>query len=185
MRYLLVIDCQNDFIDGALGTDEARARVSNIAKFIRDFDGKVMATRDTHTENYLKTFEGKRLPIPHCIVDSSIIRNTGVISDGASNGWKINDEIAESLKTKRGVELFTKSSFGAFSYIRHMDRSEIDEIVLVGFCTDICVISNALILRTTFQNVPITVVENCCAGTTPEKHKAALEVMKSCQIDVI
>lgn len=171
MKYLLVIDCQNDFIDGVLGTDEARARVSNIAKFIRGFDGDVMATRDTHTERYTETLEGKRLPIPHCIA--------------GTDGWKINSEIAEALKTKRGVELFNKSSFGAFSYIRHMYKSKIEEIILVGFCTDICVISNALILRTTFQNTPITVVENCCAGTTPEKHEAALEVMKSCQIDVI
>lgn len=167
----MVIDCQNDFIDGVLGTDEARARVPNIAKFIRGFDGCVMATRDTHTEKYLETLEGKRLPIPHCIAET--------------DGWKINSEITKALKTKRGVELFNKSSFGAFSYIRHMYKSKIEEIVLVGFCTDICVISNALILRTTFQDVPITVVENCCAGTTPEKHKAALEVMESCQIDVI
>lgn len=165
---LIVIDMQNDFIDGSLGTPEAQAIVPKVKEKIKKYKkaGKdIIFTKDTHFENYLDTFEGKNLPVEHCIK--------------GTEGWKINKE----LNTKVYANVIHKKTFGYLDWNVHINNYE--SIEIVGLCTDICVISNALILRAWFPNSTITVDASCCAGVTPEKHKAALEVMKSCQIEVI
>ena len=166
-KTLIVIDMQNDFISEALGTKEAQAIVPNVKKKIEEYKARgdeIIFTRDTHYEDYLKTNEGKHLPVEHCIKDSF--------------GW----EIAEELDTN-GCSCIDKETFG----FRYWDMlgDDIDEIELVGLCTDICVVSNALILKATFPEIKITVDASCCAGVTPETHKAALTTMKMCQINVI
>lgn len=165
---LIVIDMQNDFIDGSLGTPEAQAIVPKVKEKIEKYKeaGKdVIFTKDTHFENYLDTFEGKNLPVEHCIK--------------GTEGWEINKE----LNTKVHTNIIHKRTFGYLDWDIHIDDNKTIEII--GLCTDICVVSNALILRAIFPNNIITVDASCCAGVTPEKHKAALEVMKSCQIEVI
>lgn len=164
-KTLIVVDMQNDFIDGSLGTKEAQAIVGNVRKKIEEYNacgGEIIFTRDTHGEDYLETPEGKNLPVEHCI------RGT--------KGW----EIAEGLEVP-GCSYIDKPTFG---YI-HWDEREFGEIELVGLCTDICVVSNALILKAMFPDTEITVDAACCAGVTPETHRAALETMKMCQIRVI
>lgn len=168
--YLIVVDMQNDFIDGALGTPEAQAIVEKVAAKIRAFDGKVIFTRDTHSENYMETQEGAKLPVPHCIK--------------GSEGWEIRAEL-EALRTEPAVD---KPSFGSLA-LAHMLAEEnaaepIGSVTLVGLCTDICVISNAMIIKATMPEVPITVDAACCAGVTPESHKNALAAMKMCQITI-
>lgn len=166
-KVLIVIDMQNDFIDAALGTKEAQAIVPNVKKKIEEYKArgdKVFFTRDTHFENYLKTNEGKHLPVEHCV------KNT--------YGWQISDKLdTESCtiidKTTFGYRNWWEWDFGA------------DEIELCGLCTDICVVSNALILKAQYPEIDITIDANCCAGVTPESHKAALTTMKMCQINVI
>ena len=173
-RILVVVDMQNDFVDGALGTKEAVAIVPNVAKKIREFDGdEIFVTYDTHYDNYLSTLEGQKLPIPHCI-------------DG-SYGHELNEEVKAALAGKQYKDVI-KAGFGSFSITRGLkDRypGEEMEIELVGLCTDICVVSNALIMRAGYPNAKITVDASCCAGVTPETHLAALTTMKCCQIDVI
>jgi len=173
-RMLVVIDMQNDFVDGSLGTKEAVAIVPNVAKKIREFDGdEIFVTYDTHYDNYLNTLEGKKLPVVHCI-------------DG-SYGHELNKEVKEALVGKDYKDVI-KAGFGSFSITRGLkDRypGEEMEFELVGLCTDVCVVSNALIIRAGYPNAKISVDAKCCAGVTPESHKAALETMKCCQIDVI
>ena len=162
---------QNDFIDGALGTPEAVAIVDNVKAKIKTYPKEdVFATRDTHSDFYLATQEGKNLPVPHCI------RGT--------DGWQIRPEIAELLK---GAKIYEKPTFGSVdlaSDLKVLAEHEEIEIELIGLCTDICVVSNALLLKATMPEVKITVDAACCAGVTPEKHLAALETMRSCQIYV-
>jgi nicotinamidase-related amidase len=164
-KTLLVIDMQNDFIDMALGTKEAVAIVpavkAKIAAYKKAGD-EIIYTRDTHEENYLQTAEGQKLPVPHCI------RNT--------KGW----EIANGLYTE-GAKIIDKPNFGW----PHWDREDLESVEIIGLCTDICVVSNALIIKATFPDIPVTVDSRCCAGVTPESHEAALLTMKMCQIDVI
>ena len=162
MKVLVVVDMQNDFIDGALGTKEAEAIVPFVADKIRNFDGMVLSTRDTHFENYLETQEGKNLPVKHCIK--------------GTDGW----QIVPGLETGN-CEYIDKPTFG---WMNWNGLDEKDELELIGVCTDICVVSNALILKAKYPEAAISVDASCCAGVTPEKHKAALETMKSCQIDV-
>lgn len=166
MKTLIVIDMQNDFVTGPLGTPEAQAIVSNVKKKINEYIARgdeVIFTRDTHAAgSYLKTNEGRHLPIKHCIY--------------GTDGWKIVDEL-----DRPGCKHVDKPTFGWTYWPNHL----FEEIEIVGVCTDICVVSNALILKAEFSEVEITVNANCCAGTTPEKHEAALQVMKSCQINVI
>ena len=176
MRLLVVVDMQNDFIDGALGTPEAQAIVPNVRAKVKQYvenGDKVVYTRDTHTADYLNTAEGKKLPVPHCIQ--------------FTEGWEIRPEVYEF-----GSEIIDKVTFGFHDWAYHLtykgvinDFSEIDSIELVGLCTDICVISNAMILKAQFYETPIIVDSSCCAGVTPESHKNALEAMKMCQIEVI
>ena len=165
MKYSTMVDMQNDFIDGSLGTKEAQAIVPNVRKKIQEYKDRgdrIIFTRDTHQTNYLSTPEGKKLPVEHCIQ--------------GTKGW----QIADGLVTE-DCQYIDKPTFGW----THWNEESLDgEIELIGLCTDICVVSNALILKATFPEVNITVDADCCAGVTPETHKAALEAMKMCQIDV-
>jgi len=164
---------QNDFVDGSLGSKEAAAIVPNVVKKIREFDGdEIFVTFDTHHENYLETLEGKKLPVVHCIE--------------GSYGHELNAEVRNALEGKSFVEV-QKAGFGSFSITRGLkDRypEEEMEFELVGLCTDVCVVSNALIIRAGYPDSRIAVDASCCAGITPETHRAALETMKCCQIDV-
>lgn len=168
---LLVIDMQNDFIDGSLGTPEAVKVVTNVAKKIEEFSGRVIFTRDTHEENYMETQEGKNLPVIHCI------RNT--------KGW----EICEELKKYQTEEVFDKPTFGSMelgAFLKAEDQKEkIGKITVIGVCTDICVISNVLLIKAFLPEVEIEVDASCCAGVTPQTHLNALEAMKVCQVKVI
>jgi len=172
-KVLVVVDMQNDFVDGALGTKEAVSIVDNVISKIKDFDGKIIATLDTHQHNYLETSEGKKLPVPHCI--------------RMTNGWLLNDKVLNALSEKdyKTVEKKTFGSTKLVNEIRRIKSNEEIEIEFVGLCTDICVVSNVLLLKAYFPEVKMTVDASCCAGVTPESHKAALETMKMCQIDVI
>ena len=168
---LIVVDMQNDFIDGALGTKEAAAIVPKVEDKIRNFDGEVFFTRDTHETWYLETQEGKNLPVPHCI------RGT--------EGWQIRKELDALRKTDPiDKETFGSTDLAADLLALHEDE-EIGSITLVGLCTDICVISNALLLKATLPEVPIYVDAACCAGVTPESHENALKAMEACQIKVM
>ena len=168
MKILVVVDMQNDFIDGALGTKEAEAIVPNVAEKIKGFDGKVIYTRDTHKPEYLSTQEGKNLPVEHCIENSK--------------GWKISDK----LPVTENAKIINKPTFGSKElglYLEELSKKEtIEEIELIGLCTDICVISNALLIKAFLPEVPIVVDPTCCAGVTPQSHDNALLAMKMCQI---
>ena len=171
-KILVVIDMQNDFIDGALGTKEAVGIVENVKKKIASYPAEdVFATKDTHEENYLSTQEGKFLPVRHCIRGTS--------------GWEIRADIAALLKN---AAIYEKPTFGSVKLaeeIKKISETEELEIELIGLCTDICVVSNALLLKACMPEVRISVDSACCAGVTPEKHLAALETMRSCQISVV
>lgn len=171
MKILLVIDMQNDFIDGALGTEEAVRIVPKVAEKIQNFEGKVLATRDTHESYYLDTQEGKNLPVPHCI------RGT--------EGWQIRSEI-QTLIEETPIDKETFGSMDLANTLADWNAHEeaIESVTLVGLCTDICVISNAMLLKAAMPEVPIIVDAACCAGVTPESHAQALGAMKMCQIQI-
>ena len=167
---LVVVDMQNDFIDGALGTKEAVAIVSNVKEKIENFKGTVLFTRDTHFENYMKTQEGKNLPVPHCI------KNT--------EGWEIRAEL-EALRTTEAIDKVTFGSSELPARLKEINDTEaIESITFVGICTDICVISNVMVTKAFFPEIPVIVDASCCAGVSPETHKNALEAMKVCQVKV-
>lgn len=171
-RILIVIDMQNDFIDAALGTKEAVAIVEAVKDKIRSYPAAdVIATMDTHGENYMQTQEGKYLPVPHCIRETE--------------GWQIRPDIADLLTEAKIYEKPTFGSTALAADLRDLSEKEEIELELVGLCTDICVVSNALLLKAVMPEVKISVDASCCAGVTPEKHLAALETMRSCQIQVI
>lgn len=173
MKTLIVIDMQNDFIDGALGTPEAVAIVPKVKKKIEEYISRgdnVLFTKDTHYSDYLQTQEGRKLPVEHCIVGTP--------------GWEINNELTVHARPFDNAYCVNKHTFGYDSWYLWEDEL-FGEVELVGLCTDICVVSNALILKATFPEIEITVDASCCAGTTPENHKAALQVMKCCQINVV
>ena len=169
-KILVVVDMQNDFIDGALGTAEAVAIVPKVEKKIREFEGSVIFTRDTHEDNYMETQEGQKLPVPHCI------RGT--------KGW----EIREELEQFRNEAAFDKVTFGSVELgcaLQEMNEKEpVESITFVGLCTDICVISNVLLAKAFLPEVRMVVDASCCAGVTPASHKNALEAMKMCQIEI-
>ena len=168
-KTLIVVDMQNDFIDGSLGTKEAQVIVPRVKRKIEEYKEageQVIFTRDTHSENYLETYEGKHLPVPHCIM--------------GTDGWQISDEIGGYFSHDKD-DIINKPTFGWLNWKDY----KFEAVEICGLCTDICVISNALIIRALYPDIDITVDARCCAGVTPEKHKAALEVMKSCQITVI
>lgn len=168
MQYLIVVDMQVDFITGSLGSDLATAIVPNVVEKVKSFDGKIIFTRDTHFENYMNTQEGKNLPVPHCIK--------------SSDGWQICEELKPYANT-----ILDKVTFGSIELPNFLKNFEepIDKIELCGLCTDICVISNAMILKAAFPEVPITVDSSCSAGVTVESHNTALEAMKAVQIEII
>lgn len=170
MKVLVVVDMQNDFIDGALGTKEAVAIVPNVKRKIKEFDGEVIFTRDTHQENYMETQEGRNLPVKHCIE--------------GTDGWEISDELKPLVKS----EPINKPTFGSDELGRMLseinEKEAIESIELIGLCTDICVISNAMVIKAFLPEVPISVDSACCAGVSVESHLRALEAMKVCQIEV-
>ena len=171
-KVLIVIDMQNDFIDAALGTKEAAAIVDAVKDKIRSYPSEnIIATMDTHFDNYMQTQEGKYLPVPHCIK--------------GTDGWKIRPEIAELLKDAKIYEKPTFGSTALAADLKALSEREELELELVGLCTDICVVSNALLLKACMPEVKISVDAACCAGVTPEKHLAALETTRSCQIQVV
>lgn len=169
-KILIVVDMQNDFIDGALGTAEAVAIVGKVKAKIEGFDGKVIFTRDTHFADYLTTQEGKNLPVEHCIKDSY--------------GWQIRKELDDLRKG----DAIDKPAFGSaeLGEILKAENSseEIESITLIGLCTDICVISNAMLIKAFLPEVKVKVDAACCAGVTPDSHKTALSAMKMCQIEI-
>ena len=195
-KILILIDCQVDFISGSLSNKDAEACIPSILEKIKNFDGDaIYLTMDTHQKNYLETSEGHKLPVEHCIY--------------GTKGWGINEQVRDAVEAREllgmKVEYITKPTFGSVESTVACEKSLTElildmelkaaheaskkvemEIEICGFCTDICVISNALILKAyTYDFAEITVDSTCCAGVTPEKHNAALEVMKSCQINVI
>ncbi len=171
-KFLVVVDMQNDFIDGALGTSEAVSTIDNAVKKIKDFDGEIFLTLDTHYDDYLQTSEGKKLPIKHCIK--------------GTDGWKLNNKIISALNGKKYVTV-EKSTFGSTELPTLIQKAACNEnftIELIGLCTDICVVSNALILKAAFYENEISVDSHCCAGVTPKTHNSALDTMKMCQINI-
>ena len=170
---LIVVDMQKDFIDGALGTAEAVAIVDNAVKKIEEFSGEIIATFDTHYEDYMQTAEGGKLPVPHCIK--------------GTDGWCLNEKIAKAVNQKgyTAVEKITFGSVDLPKIIKNIAAGEDFTIELIGLCTDICVVSNALLLKANFPECEITVDSSCCAGVTPGTHESALETMKCCQINVL
>ena len=170
-NYLIAVDLQNDFVTGALGTAEAEAILPAVREKILSHRGPVIFTRDTHSPDYLSTQEGRRLPVLHCVKGTP--------------GWEIVPQLADLVKKKNAL-VFDKKTFGSTalaSYLRER-VGEIGEVELIGLCTDICVVSNALTIKAFLPETPVSVDARCCAGVTPEKHAAALETMKSCQITV-
>lgn len=163
-KTLIVVDMQNDFINGALGTEEAVAIVENVKKKIAKYQeagDEVIFTRDTHQDNYLDTNEGKYLPVPHCIE--------------GTEGWQIPEDIVVE-----GAIFLNKPSFGYLDWKQY----HLEEVELIGLCTDICVVSNALIIKALYPEIKVSVDASCCAGVTPESHQAALTTMKMCQVEV-
>lgn len=200
MKTLVIVDMQNDFIDGSLKNDKAKAIIPDLCEFIKVFDGNIICTLDTHGVNYLASTEGYYLPVEHCIKGSA--------------GWTLNSDIYNALRERQRKMLLAADASDSnsaeetqkvlfksepifiekptFGFLNWRDvrldgtvvDEKIDEIILVGTCTDICVISNALILKATYPNIRISVMPSLCAGLTEEKHKAAVEVMSSCQIEI-
>ena len=169
-KLLIIIDMQNDFIDGALANPAAQAIVPGIVDFVKTWQGNVGVTLDTHQENYLETQEGKNLPVPHCIL--------------GTEGHKLNAAIAKAVDNRVSYTIY-KPTFGFIGWNQYGFDVHFDEVVLVGTCTDICVISNALAIKAAYPELKVTVIEPLCAGLTEVKHAAAIEVMKSCQVNVI
>ena len=169
---LIVVDMQKDFVDGALGTPEAVAILPAVCDKIRAFDGEIIVTYDTHPDNYLDTAEGKKLPVTHCVKDTP--------------GWQLDASVAAALAETSYVAV-EKPTFGSTDLpflVRSIAGEEDFDVTLIGLCTDICVVSNALLLKAHFPEMPISVVADCCAGVTPDTHGSALTTMKMCQIDV-
>lgn len=169
---LVVIDMQKDFIDGTLGTKEAAKIVPAVVQKVRDFQGDIVFTRDTHLQDYMQTQEGKKLPIPHCIKGTA--------------GWQICEDLQPFAE---GRQIFDKETFGSVElgeFLQKMDQQEgLSSVMFVGLCTDICVISNALLVKAFVPQVPILVDAACCAGVTPQSHDTALNAMRSCQIEIM
>ena len=182
MKVLIVVDMQKDFIDGTLGTPEAVAIVDNVVKRIESSkDELILFTQDTHQEDYLNTSEGKKLPIPHCIENTP--------------GWQINESVLCAWRSNSNTinmpelqdNIFTKPVFGSIKMLTFLEsrKADITEIEILGLCTDICVLSNAIMIKNFMPDIKIMVNSACCAGVTPQSHSEALNIMKMCHIDVI
>lgn len=171
-KILVVVDMQNDFINGSLGTKEAQAIVERAAAKIKGFEGRIYVTMDTHQRDYLETPEGKKLPVVHCVKET--------------DGWRLNEKIMTALSQK-DYSIIEKGTFGSTQLaeeVGKVGKQEELEIECFGLCTDICVVSNVLLLKAHFPEAKIMVCADCCAGVTPETHEAALTTMKMCQIDI-
>ena len=170
-HFLIVVEMQNDFIEGALGSREARDILPYVKQLVKDFDGIVYFTRDTHFEDYLQTQEGRKLPVPHCIKDT--------------HGWQID----ERIPVIEGSRIFDKITFGSTELAKYLvelnEKGNIEGIELVGLCTDICVISNAFLIKASLPECEVTVDASLCRGVSDESHKNALAAMRVCQINVI
>jgi nicotinamidase-related amidase len=167
MKFLIVVDIQNDFISGSLGSAEAVAIVPNVVNKVKAFDGKVIFTRDTHNTNYLSTQEGKKLPVEHCIK--------------GTHGWEICDELLPYVDT-----VIDKPTFGSVELpVLLSSLGSVDEVTLIGLCTDICVISNAMLIKAAFPEAKVMIDSSCCAGVTPESHNNALSAMSFVQIEIL
>lgn len=171
-KFLIVVDMQKDFVDGALGSAEAAGIVDKVVQKIKSFDGDIIVTLDTHFENYMETSEGKKLPVPHCIK--------------GQDGWRLDAKVAAALagKAYKTVEKITFGSVELPGLVKEDAQDEAFSVELIGLCTDICVVSNALLLKAYFPEAEISVDASCCAGVTPATHNAALDTMKCCQICV-
>ena len=173
-KYLIVVDMQHDFVDGTLGTPEATAIVERCCEKVRAFNGTLAFTQDTHDPDYLDTQEGRNLPVEHCIK--------------GTDGWAILAPLA-AVQRERDAPVFEKGAFGSLELAEWLQREHaahpIDAIELVGLCTDICVVSNALLLKAYLPETPIRVIESCCAGSSLVAHQAALKTMEMCQIEVV
>lgn len=171
-KILIVVDMQKDFVDGTLGSAEAVAIVDNVVKKIEEHDGDIIVTYDTHHDNYMETQEGKNLPVPHCIK--------------GTDGWELDTKVQTALD-KKSYYTIEKHTFGSVElpeYIKSEYNPDDIEIELIGLCTDICVISNALLMKANFLETKVSVDASCCAGVTVDSHKAALTTMKMCQVNV-
>lgn len=173
-KILIVIDMQNDFVTGALGSEEAKKIVPAVVDKVKNYDGDVIFTRDTHGEDYMQTQEGKNLPVPHCIK--------------GTDGWQIIPELL-AIQEDNNYKVFDKPTFGSTElteYIKNeYESGNAEEVELIGVCTDICVVSNAMLIKANAPELPVSVTAGCCAGVTPQKHNAALETMQSCQIKIM
>ena len=172
-NFLIVVDMQKDFVDGALGTKEAQGIVQNVCEKIKSFQGEIIVTFDTHNKNYLETAEGRKLPVKHCIK--------------GTEGFELDENVSKALEGKDYTAL-EKPTFGSVllpEIIKEKADGEDFTAELVGLCTDICVVSNALLIKANFPEAEISVDSSCCAGVTPESHNSALNTMRSCQINVI
>ena len=172
-KFLIIVDMQRDFVDGALGTVEAQSILERVCQKIRTFEGDLFITLDTHEEDYLQTAEGRALPVVHCMKGTA--------------GWCLHPQVAEALKgrTYRMVEKGTFGSVELPARLAEIAKGEEFSVELIGLCTDICVVSNALLLKAHFPEKAIRVDASCCAGVTPESHQAALATMKMCQIEIL
>lgn len=174
MNVLVVVDMQKDFIDGALGTKEAAAMLPKLVQKMKGFDGEVIFTMDTHSQEYLETQEGKNLPVVHCVK--------------GTKGWELPEELQQFVK-EHNCKVFEKPAFGSVelgNYIKELHgREGISEISIVGVCTDICVISNVMIIKAAVPEVKVVVDSECCAGVTVESHERALDAMKMCQVTIL
>ncbi len=173
-RYLVVVDMQHDFVDGALGTPEAQAIVASVTAKAQAFDGTVVFTKDTHYSDYLQTLEGKNLPVEHCL--------------HGTPGWELMPEL-QAIRDERNSFVFEKTTFASLDLAMWLAEENVAEpiesIELIGLCTDICVVSNALLIKGWIPEVPLKVDASLCAGVTPDSHKAALATLRSCQVEVI
>ncbi|MDD3193553.1 MAG: cysteine hydrolase [Oscillospiraceae bacterium] len=173
-KILVIIDMQNDFVTGPLGSEQAQKILPLILEYAKTFAGKILFTKDTHGSDYLNGREGKKLPVPHCIQ--------------CTPGWELALPL-DSFQKETGSPVFCKPTFGSIQLAQALyaenEKDPIQEIQLVGVCTDICVISNALTLRSFLPETPIAVVASLCAGTSPQGHQNALDAMAGCQIDIL
>ena len=167
-KILVVVDMQNDFVTGCLGTKEAQAIVPAMVTYVKAFDGEVVFTQDTHGENYMETQEGAKLPVPHCLK--------------GSKGWEIVPELKEIADK---CKIFEKPTFGSKELAADIAKEAPDEVTLIGVCTGICVLNNATLIKAFATEIPVKVISELCACVTPETHKTALDAMKTCQIEVI
>lgn len=172
--YLVVVDMQHDFVDGALGTPEAQAIVDAVYERAHGFEGTVVFTKDTHYSDYLQTQEGRNLPVEHCI--------------HGTHGWELMPRL-QQVRDARNSYVFEKNSFGSLDLAMWLAEENaakpVGSVEIIGLCTDICVVSNALLIKGWIPEVPIKVDARLCAGVTPQKHAAALETLASCQVEVL